>query len=262
MKLAIMVGKYKDIDTYESIDAIKKAGFNDLFLPWYNKENIFFMNKVVKYIKEKNLNIIFLHLAYKHINSIWKKGPFGWLLIEKYKRNISFCKKNNIPMVILHLTTGKRVPMYNQLGIKRLKKLVRYAEKSNIKIAFENNRFQGYLEYVFSNINSKNIGLCFDAGHYHVHFKDKFNFDFFKNNIFAVHLHDNNGSSDQHLYPFEGTINWEETLKKLKEAKYEGPITLEILYQKRYSNMSIQEFYSKSYLVAEKLSKIYDIFSK
>ncbi len=257
MKTAIMVGKYKNIDTIRSLNAVKSAGFKDIFLPWYNKESTFFMNKVVKYIRKIELNIEFLHLEYGYINIIWKKGPLGWFLIERYKRRISFCKKNNIPMVILHITTGKRVPNYNQLGIKRLQKLVNYAEKKDIKIAFENNRFQGYLEYVFSNIDSKNIGLCFDSGHYHVHFKDKFNFDFFKNRIFAVHLHDNNGSGDQHLYPFDGTINWEDTLKKLKEAKYEGPITLETLYQKKYSNMNIEEFYQKAYLVAEEINKMY-----
>ena len=34
-------------------------------------------------------------------------------------------------------------------------------------------------------------------------------FNKFKNRIFAVHLHDN----DQNLLPFDGTIDWNKTIK-------------------------------------------------
>ena len=38
-------------------------------------------------------------------------------------------------------------------------------------------------------------------------------FNKFKNRIFAVHLHDNDQSDDQHLLPFDGTIDWNKTIK-------------------------------------------------
>lgn len=31
------------------------------------------------------------------------------------------------------------------------------------------------------------VAIHFDAGHYHAHFNDEFNFEFFKDRIFAVH---------------------------------------------------------------------------
>ena len=42
-----------------------------------------------------------------------------------------------------------------------------------MKVAFENTKIKGYLEYVLENIKDDNVGICFDAGHYHVHFDDE-----------------------------------------------------------------------------------------
>ena len=111
-------------------------------------------------------------------------------------------------MVIMHLTSGEISPIYNEIGLERIKKITEYAKNLGVKVAFENTKIQGYLEYVLENIKDDNVGICFDTGHYHVHFDDKFNFEFFKNRIFAVHLHDNDKSDDLHLLPFDGTIDW------------------------------------------------------
>ena len=57
----------------------------------------------------------------------------------------------------------------------------------------------------------------------------------------AVHLHDNDQSKDQHLIPFDGTLNWENVVKQLKESNYNGPITMEQCYKDRYLNIGIEE---------------------
>jgi sugar phosphate isomerase/epimerase len=46
--------------------------------------------------------------------------------------------------------------------------------------------------------------------------------------IINVHLHDNDGSFDQHRVPGEGTINFKPIMKALKEIKYDNLLTLEI----------------------------------
>ena len=127
----------------------------------------------------------------------------------------------------------------------------------NVKVAFENTKIKGYLEYVLENIKDENVGICFDAGHYHVHFNDEFNFEFFKDRIFAVHLHDNDKSDDLHLLPYDGTINWQDVMNKLKENNYKGPITLESVYSNDYySNISLDEFYKVGYERGMKLAEI------
>ena len=158
----------------------------------------------------------------------------------------------------MHLTSKNEAPMYNEKGLQRIQEIVDFAKKLNIKVAFENTKIKGYLEYVMQNIKNDNVGICYDAGHCHAHFNDEFNYDLFKNKIFAVHLHDNDKSSDQHLIPFDGTIDWEHVISKLKECNYKGPVTLEISYRNDYLKTQVEDFYKKGYETAEHLNKMFE----
>lgn len=48
-----------------------------------------------------------------------------------------------------------------------------------------------------------------------------------RKHIINIHLHDNDGSFDQHKIPGEGTINFKPIMKALKEINYNALITLE-----------------------------------
>ena len=114
------------------------------------------------------------------------------------------------------------------------------------------------MEYVLTNLDNDNIGVCYDAGHCHAFYDDKFSYELFKNRFFAVHLHDNDKSDDLHLMPFDGNIDWKHVVSKLKESNYQGPITLELCYRYDYLKMSIEEFYQKGYEVGKKLVSMFE----
>ena len=248
----------ENVTPFETIDAIKKAGFKDVFIQWYDKEWQCTQEEQLKYIRKLGLNVIFAHLGYQNINSIWEENEIGEQLVDRFINDIKVCKENGIDLVVIHLTTKFVAPMYNELGLNRIKKIVDYAKDLGVKVAFENLKIKGYLEYVLENINNDNVGICYDAGHCHAHFKDEFNWDIFKNRIFAVHLHDNDGTDEQHLLPFDGTINWKEVIKNLNNANYTGPVTLELCYRNEYLNMSVEDFYKKGYEIGKKLAKMFE----
>ena len=247
----------KGVTPFETIDAIEKAGFKNVFIQWYNRNWTPSQEEQLEYIKSKNLNIIFAHLGYDHLNDPWLANDYyRKLLVESYKHDLDCCFNNGINLVIMH-THGKMPdPVINEKGLKCFQEIVDYAEKLNIKVAFENTKLKGYLEFLIDNIKNPNIGICFDSGHYHVHFKDEFNFEKFKNKILAVHLHDNDQSDDQHLIPFDGTLNWNDVILNLKKCNYNGPITLELCYRKKYLEMPIVDFYKKGYEIGEKIYKM------
>ena len=258
-EIAVVVSNdNKNVNAIETIDAICKAGFKNVFVQWYNKDWSPTQEEQLEYIRKKGLNVIFAHLGYQNINDIWVEGEDGDKLIYRYKNDIKICKENNIKMVIMHLVSKSIAPKYNEIGLKRIKQIVDYAKTLDVKVAFENTKIKGYLDYVFENIDNENIGICFDSGHYHVYFNDELDFNKFKNKIFAVHLHDNDQSDDLHLLPFDGTLNWEETIKKLKESNYNGPITMELCYRYEYLKMSVDDFYKKGYQIGERLREIFD----
>jgi len=245
----------KNVTPFETIDSIKKAGFKNVFVQWYNDDWHPSQEEQLKYIKKCELKVIFAHLGYQNINDLWVENENGDKLVNRYKNDIKNCYKNNIPMVVMHLTSKKETPPYNEIGLNRLKEIANYAKELNIKIAFENTKIKGYLEYVIKNINNDNVGICFDSGHYHAYFNDEFDFSKFKNKIFAVHLHDNDKSDDLHLLPFDGTIDWDNVIQKLKDCNYNGPITLELCYRRDYLNLTLDEFYTKGYEIGEILCK-------
>jgi len=43
----------------------------------------------------------------------------------------------------------------------------------------------------------------------------------------AVHIHDNGGEKDEHLWPGAGIIDWAEAMKALREIGYTGVFSLE-----------------------------------
>lgn len=255
---AVVISNYnKKSNVYETIDAIKKAGFKNVFIEWYNEDWEINQEEQLRYAREKGLNVIFAHLGYQNINELWIEDETN--IVARYKNDIKVCKNNNIPMVVMHITSHSKAPKWGSTGLERLKQICDYAKSLNIKVAFENTKIKGYLDYVIDNIKNDNVGICFDSGHCHAHFNDDFDFNKFKNRVFAIHLHDNDGKDDLHLLPFEGTLDWNNTIQKLKECNYEGPITLEIHHHRDYVNMDIDDFYKKGYEIA---NKIKDMFEK
>jgi sugar phosphate isomerase/epimerase len=66
------------------------------------------------------------------------------------------------------------------------------------------------------------IGICYDTGHGHL----QQNTNGFEH-IRTTHVHDNNGEKDEHLWPFEGTLDWPALIEKLFLANYKGPFVFE-----------------------------------
>jgi len=150
------------------------------------------------------------------------------------KKSIDFC--NNLGLGLFSFHAGFRVDpdinfTFNLSTIPDYEKsfrtfktateeLVRYAEAKNVKIAVENNEISEYnlvdgknealllcelweFERLFKEIPSKNLGLLLDLGHlkvssYWLHF-DRYKFiEKLQDKIFEIHIHENNGKTDQH----------------------------------------------------------------
>ena len=75
----------------------------------------------------------------------------------------------------------------------------------------------------------------------------------YNNKILAVHLHDNFQTGDFHLIPFDGSNDWNKIVDILNSNNYNGYITMEQCYRTNYLNMSIKEFYKKSFEIGKKL---------
>lgn len=248
-----------NVSVEDTIRAIKKAGYDGVFIQWYNKQWDFSQLEQFRLCEQLGLSIEFCHLGYSKINSIWEDGTLGDDLVYGYIKDIEELSSLGVKLVIMHLSSKSVAPKPSEIGLRRLNKILKFAKSKNVKVAFENNKIEGYLEYLFDNLHHSNMGVCYDSGHCHCHFNDKFNWNKFKNKVFAVHLHNNDTSNDQHLLPFDknGTIDWKTVLKDLKTAGYDGPISLESFYSSEYSQTKLEDFYLKGFADAVKLKNLF-----
>jgi sugar phosphate isomerase/epimerase len=71
-------------------------------------------------------------------------------------------------------------------------------------------------------------GVCLDFGHAHIMGDVVDAVETLSGYLSATHVHDNAGSKDDHLLPFDGTIDWERALLALQKVGYDGALTFEL----------------------------------
>ena len=110
-----------------------------------------------------------------------------------------------------------------------------YAKPLDVTICLENMPFLGHalstvdaVAGLVEEIGRENVKICLDTGHancYKVDIGDQVRRC--GENLACLHIHDNNGMQDEHLFPYAGTINWPSFKTALREIGYTGCLTLE-----------------------------------
>ena len=137
--------------------------------------------------------------------------PFGWWDGEL---DPSFTKKTNIEM---------------------FEALLPIAEEAGTIICLENMPTEPYdisptaeIYKFIQEINHPNLKMCFDTGHAHVFGDDCGDMVRLIAPVLRVmHVHDNMGECDMHIWPYEGTINWDNFAKGLADIKFDGVLSIE-----------------------------------
>ncbi len=145
-----------------------------------------------------------------------------------------------VDIAVMHtLYTIKRASTYTpdwlnkniDLNRKFVHKLSRKARELGIVVAIEN-RVERWLvgntaaELVEIVRGIDGVGVCFDLGHAYASGYDLAEFhEALREHIVAYHVHDNDGSRDQHLLPLLGAIDWNTMRKILDRNK---PMVFEV----------------------------------
>ncbi len=72
------------------------------------------------------------------------------------------------------------------------------------------------------------VKICFDIGHAHMGGGAHPAFEILREHIASTHVHDNRREKDDHLMPFDGTIEWTEAVRDLRQGKGQFPVLFEI----------------------------------
>ena len=86
----------------------------------------------------------------------------------------------------------------------------------------------------FLKVTHLDLNFAFDTGHAHLGAGVEREFDVMKDRIRSLHVHDNDGKQDSHLFPMfseGGTIPWDRTMELLRSREKQYPLLLELKEQ-------------------------------
>lgn len=150
--------------------------------------------------------------------------------VEIIKNRVEMCKTLGGEVIVAHIPdlVFGNLKAWDQLQ-KSLDSLERFCVERGIRIAVENrahDEFTGIRE-LFSEYAPEFIGLCYDSGHGNIGGDGLANLESVSERLISIHLHDNDGTSDQHMLPFTGTVDWRKLARIISDSPYRRYLTLE-----------------------------------
>jgi len=242
----------------QRIKSIKNTGFDatSIWIDEYNRREIGLEDEP-NIIRDYGLIIEYAHAPYRNINSLWDKYKSQEIELE-IKKHIDYCAKNEIPILVIHLTKGYRIKEANEYGLIVLRRLIEYAKDRKIRIAAENTKQDNVLEKVFNEIEDPVLGLCFDTSHDNLYGDIKFEImEKYRKRLLCLHISDNDGHVDDHWIPYQGKIDWEAFIHRFPR-EYGGILNLEILPKGK--NADGDSLLAEAYRVIKKIE--FDIHAK
>ncbi len=171
-----------------------------------------FAAELVKQLKNAGL---FLAGAHSPFGPQFDPGTGEAEPVEIHLRLLDFTASCGVETYTLHADGRDQ-------AARHLEPLLTAAAKLGIIIALENTEHPGGtiddLQFFRSRFASPHFGFCYDSGHANLKGGVLEVLDALHPDIVAAHLHDNDGVSDIHLMPGQGTIDWSTIRPRLLAA--------------------------------------------
>jgi sugar phosphate isomerase/epimerase len=156
--------------------------------------------------------------------------------MDEVKRALESAEHIPLQNLILHL--GEREDSWSPRSIEyaqtALEHLGAFAHPLGVRLLVENLLSEPttpeHLLMILEMGHLKSVGVCLDLGHAHVTVGVAEAIGTLGSRIASVHVHDNHGMKDEHLWPGDGTIDWPATAEALTALETPPALVLEISY--------------------------------
>jgi len=159
--------------------------------------------------------------------------------MDELKRVIDVAEDLPYGRLILHMggTRENADPRKRDAAFSSLEHLILHARHVGVTIAVENTTSEmgdpAYLRAFVDETRLTGLRFNFDIGHAFLADGDEAEriekgFAPLRELTVSAHIHDNHGEKDEHLPPYEGSIDWEAAAKTLKSGPSELALTLEL----------------------------------
>ncbi len=151
--------------------------------------------------------------------------------VDEIKRALDLVEYLPFQYCIQHVAGPRDVPDERRwdAAFSSLEHLSLFARHRGITLALENTPGEmatpANLKHFLGETRLTGVKLCFDSGHAHLDGNIASALGTARDLVVTTHLHDNRGERDDHLLPYEGTIDWNELLPALPPGT---PMVLEL----------------------------------
>jgi sugar phosphate isomerase/epimerase len=154
--------------------------------------------------------------------------------VDEVKRALDVAETIPFRFLVQHLGSSRQPadPRNLDAAFGSLEQLVVFAKHRGVTIALENTTSEigapACLAQFVRETHLTDLRFCFDIGHAHVEEGVQPGFHAMQERIVTTHIHDNHGEKDEHLLPYEGTIDWDLALKGFASAPEPLPFVIEL----------------------------------
>ncbi len=215
-------------------------------LDYHNPQQV---QEIGSYLADSELRVHSIHLP-MFKDEHWGKGgpdsivdianpskPRRIAAVDEVKRALDLADSFPFRFAVQHLGVGfdDEWSMHKvDAAFSSLEELKSFARQRGVEILIENipnalSSAQKLLE--FFEITHLNLGVCFDVGHANLMEGVEAAFELLESRIHSLHVHDNNGKDDKHLFPgihSGGTVDWKRTMELLRRGHDRYPLLLEL----------------------------------
>lgn len=260
------VGEKNNVDNFKlGIERLENSKFNYANLNFFEIQELLDKNNykeifsdLIDFLKASSITFNIAHAPIHYpffFNTYYNRDDID-ILKDRILKALDISKGVGVKRIVIHVGTyldeNYNYDMEKSIehNIKYLEPFVKKAVENNILVAIENgtqmekdeplfkntapyvDELIKIVEYYNKKYEKEVLGICFDFGHANVGKLDMYN-EIMKigSKLKVTHIHDNYGT-DSHNQPFDGTINWDNVRKALKDINYNGELTSEVRYTK------------------------------
>lgn len=264
------------IQTKKVIDLLARAGFSAVSPLWSPDLPL---EALAVCTQQHKMTIQSLHAPHKGIALLWEPdSPASSPVLTNILRCIDACARFQVPILVVHGWQGLSYSFpETPLDFRHFDAIVSYAREKGVSVAFENLEGEEYLNALLTRYeNCAHVGFCWDSGHDHCYPHETDFLDRFGRRLMMTHLNDNwglrnpagipSGNDDLHFLPFDGNLQWDLAISRLKNAPKQKILNFEIKTRSHsadpkdliYTQLSPEEFFQKAGQRARRIAQMYE----
>ena len=233
-------------------ELIRGAGFSAAEIwcmcPHFDYRDLGFVEETKGRLERAGVEVPSVHLPFyfaqdlrdrEHLSPLHPDSRAREHALQEGEKAVVAARALGATVAVLHLgEPGAKLTVENEaLALAAIERLGRFGAERGVGIALENILSDltavGSLRDLIRRAGLTNVGICLDVGHSRVGGDPARDAREASGWLLETHLHDNDGRSDQHRPPGEGSIDWAELTQAFRDSGYQGWHNLEIRDESR-----------------------------